>query len=168
MFREMRRKKQSLSTTECLEILTSGEWGVLALRGDDDYPYPVPLNYVFHKGEIVFHSARAGHKVDAIERDKRASFCVVEQSTLVPEKFATAYRSVIVFGTMRKIVSQEERSETLKELVEALSGHVDTASKHAEINSCWMRDNVEMFALTPEHITGKQALASIMNTQQKA
>lgn len=45
MFREMRRKKQALSKEACERILKDGKTGVLALLGDDDYPYAVPLNY---------------------------------------------------------------------------------------------------------------------------
>ena len=87
MFRETRRKKQVLSEQECADILARREWGVLGLHGDDGYPYTVPLNYVYYNGIIYFHSARTGHKIDAIDRDDKASFCVVDKSDLVPEKF---------------------------------------------------------------------------------
>ncbi|MBQ5565140.1 MAG: 5-nitroimidazole antibiotic resistance protein, partial [Clostridia bacterium] len=43
MFREMRRKAQQLSESECIEILENGSSGVLAVSGDDGYPYAVPL-----------------------------------------------------------------------------------------------------------------------------
>lgn len=46
MFREMRRKKQQLTEIECIEILTRNTSGVLAVSGDNDYPYAVPLSYV--------------------------------------------------------------------------------------------------------------------------
>lgn len=157
----MRRAKQALIEQECISVLEACEWGVLALHGDDGYPYTVPVNYVYHNGEIVFHSARDGHKVDAIARNPKASFCVVSESELIPERYATGYRSVIVFGQMRKMEDQDERSEALVALVEALAGGEPEASKRAEIDSCWLRDNVEMFALTPEHISGKQALSFI-------
>lgn len=49
MFREMRRKKQILSEKECVEILEKGTAGVLALLGDNDYPYAVPISYPYHK-----------------------------------------------------------------------------------------------------------------------
>ena len=42
--------------------------GVLAVNGDDGYPYAIPLNYFYDRDErkIYFHGARAGHKVDAL------------------------------------------------------------------------------------------------------
>ena len=157
MFREIRRKKQALLPEECESILERGEWGVLALHGDDGYPYTVPLNYVFHNGVIYFHSARSGHKIDALERSDKASFCVVDKSDLLPEDFATAYQSVVAFGRIRKVTDKDELLEALKALVESLAGHVDAASKHAEVDTCRLRENVEVLALEPEHISGKRA-----------
>ena len=43
MFREMRRKKQALSEEECIDILINEPRGVLAVLGDNEYPYAVPL-----------------------------------------------------------------------------------------------------------------------------
>ena len=42
--RQMRRFRQGLSESESLEILRKGKVAVLAVAGDDDYPYAVPLN----------------------------------------------------------------------------------------------------------------------------
>ncbi len=47
MFREMRRIKQALSKEESIQILEKGTSGVLALSGDDGYPYAVPISYVY-------------------------------------------------------------------------------------------------------------------------
>ena len=52
VFREMRRKKQALSQQEVLDILHKGTSGVLALLGDNDYPYAVPISYVYDDGKI--------------------------------------------------------------------------------------------------------------------
>ena len=52
MFREMRRKKQDLSEEECIDILINEPRGVLAVLGDNDYPYAVPLSHVYVDGKI--------------------------------------------------------------------------------------------------------------------
>lgn len=78
MFREMRRKKQALSLAECARILYRGTSGVLALSGDGGYPYAVPMSYVYDGEKLFFHSAGSGHKLDAIRRDPKASFCVID------------------------------------------------------------------------------------------
>ena len=62
----MRRKRQQLSEEESIRILQKSTAGTLALLGDNDYPYAVPISYVYNKGKLYFHSALSGHKVDAI------------------------------------------------------------------------------------------------------
>ena len=47
MFRGMRRKNQALSREEAAAVLDRGLSGVLALSGDDGYPYAVPISYVY-------------------------------------------------------------------------------------------------------------------------
>ena len=96
-FREMRRKRQQLSKEESIAILEKATAGTLALLGDDDYPYAVPISYVYHEGKLYFHSALAGHKVDAIRKCENASFCVIEQDDVQPKKYTTFFRSVIAF-----------------------------------------------------------------------
>lgn len=109
MFREMRRKKQILSFEECVEILQKGTSGVLAVSGDDNYPYAVPLSYVYNDSKIYFHCAKAGHKIDAIAKNSKASFCVIDQDQIVPEEFTSYFRSVIAFGNARILEEEEKR-----------------------------------------------------------
>ena len=47
MFGEMRRKKQALPLEACEKILERGTSGVLALEGEEGYPYAVPLSYYY-------------------------------------------------------------------------------------------------------------------------
>ena len=101
MFREMRRKRQQLSAEESIAILERMTNGVLALHGDEGYPYAVPVSYVYADGKIYFHSAMKGHKVDAIMRNERVSFCVVERDDVCPGEFTTYFRSVVLFGKAR-------------------------------------------------------------------
>ena len=102
IFREMRRKKQELSRQEIADILHKGTSGVLALLGDNDYPYAVPISYVYDDGKIYFHSAKSGHKIDAIQRTEKASFCVIDKDLVVPEEYTTYFRSVIAFGSRKE------------------------------------------------------------------
>ena len=109
MYPEMRRKKQALSPAACDAILQAGTSGVLALSGADGQPYAVPLSYVYHEGKVYFHCARAGHKLDLLDQNPKASFCVIGQDQVVPEKYTTYYRSVILFGTVRRLTAGEEK-----------------------------------------------------------
>jgi len=99
MFHKMRRKVQQLSQEETEAVLLRCSAGVLALTGDKAFPYAVPLSYVYDGAHIYFHSATEGHKIDAIQRNPNASFAVIDQDEVIPEKYTTAYRSVVVFGS---------------------------------------------------------------------
>ena len=115
-FREMRRKRQQLSEEESIGILQKATAGTLALLGDDDYPYAVPISYVYHEGQLYFHSALAGHKVDAIRKCDKASFCVIEQDDVQPKKYTTFFRSVIAFGRIHIIEGKQEKLEAARML----------------------------------------------------
>ena len=65
---KMRRKCQQLTDEERMAILQKATAGTLALLGDNDYPYAVPISYAYHEGKQYFHIALAGHKVDAIRK----------------------------------------------------------------------------------------------------
>ena len=78
MFREMRRIRQQLPENEVLEILERNAEGVLSLHGDNGYPYGIPVNYTWDASRILFHCAKTGHKVDAIEADPKVCFTVID------------------------------------------------------------------------------------------
>ncbi len=105
MFRNMIRKKQQLSSAECVEILKAQPRGVLAVLGDDDYPYALPINFWYceEDGNIYFHCGRAGHKLDAIRKHGKASFCVYDQGFRKEGDWALNIRSVIAFGKVEII-----------------------------------------------------------------
>ena len=154
MFREMRRTKQILSREACLEIITRGSAGVLATAGDDDYPYAVPLSYVYEDSKIYFHSAVTGHKLDAIARNSKVSFCVIDQDLIKPEEFTTYFRSVICFGTMQIVEGDTEKKEALVKLAEKYSPGV--ASRDEEISKLVNRTSI--MVMTVEHMSGKEAI----------
>ena len=77
MERKMRRFKQQLSEADCLEVLETQPRGVLAVQGDDGYPYAMPMDFVYEDGRIWFHGAKAGHRIDAVRRCGKVSFCVL-------------------------------------------------------------------------------------------
>src|SRR5574344_2159951 len=96
-FRTMRRSRQLLSHEESEAVLKRGSHGILACLGDGDYPYAVPLNYVYYDGKIFLHSAKEGHKVDAILHHPKVSFTVVDEDTIIGKAYTSYFRSVIVF-----------------------------------------------------------------------
>jgi uncharacterized protein len=155
MFRAMRRKGQVLPEAEAIALLESCTSGVLALHGDDDYPYAVPLSFAYEDGKIFFHSATAGHKLDALERSEKASFCAIAADDVVPSKFTTHFRSVIVFGKARVITDDDEKRHALMCLATKYSPeYLDAAD--SEIDGDWKR--VCVIELAIEHMTGKSSI----------
>ena len=154
-FRAMRRKRQQLSEEESVAILKKATAGTLALLGDNDYPYAVPLSYVYQEGRIYFHSALAGHKVDAIRKCDKASFCVIKQDDVQPEKYTTFFRSVIAFGRIRIIEDEHEKLETARMLGNRYNPNHDEALQK-EIEGGLSR--MLMIRFDIEHLTGKEAI----------
>ena len=154
-FRPMRRHRQQLSREECERILGRCTSGVLALTGDGGYPYAVPLSYVYADGAIIFHSAVEGHKVDAIRRDSRCSFCVIEQDEIKPAEFTTYFRSVIAFGRIQILEDDNEKVQALRLLGSRYSPGDEHGLQH-EIDKSL--DHVLLLRLDVEHLSGKQAI----------
>ena len=153
MLPEMRRKTQQLPQTEAEEILRAGTSGVLALAGDEGYPYALPISYVFHAGRLYFHCAPAGHKLDAIARCPKASFCVIAQDDVVPERYTTRYRSAIAFGSIRRLVEEQEMVRALDALGRKYAPDLDPS---AEIAKSLHR--VCVLEMTIDHLTGKEGI----------
>ena len=156
MFREMRRKKQLLSCEESIEVLRCGTSGVLALLGDDDYPYAVPISYVYDGGRIFFHSAKAGHKIDAIRKCGKASFCVIDQDNIVPEEYTTYFRSVIAFGKVRILEDEKEAREAIEKLALKYCPEDSEINRRRAIAREWTP--LCMIEFSVEHLSGKQAI----------
>ena len=154
MFREMRRKTQQLSYEESISVLRRGTSGVLATEGDNGYPYAVPMSYVYCDGKIWFHCAKTGHKIDAITKNEKVSFCVIEKDDVRPREFTTYYRSVIVFGKVRVLEKISEKRAALEKLAEKYSPD-DEAGRLKEIEKSF--EHLHMIELVIEHITGKEA-----------
>lgn len=156
MFREMRRKKQALSQEECAAILYEGTSGVLALSGDDGYPYAVPMSYVFDGTKLYFHSAKSGHKIDAVIRNPKASFCVIQKDHIVPEEYTTYFRSVIVFGQIRILEDDQEKRMAIEKLAIKYAPNDSAENRKKAIDREW--SPLCMMEMVPEHISGKEAI----------
>lgn len=161
--RNMRRFKQQLSIEDTIAIFKNGTSGVLALSGDDDYPYAVPISYVYADEKLIFHSAKSGHKIDAIRRNHKASFCVIDQDQIVPEKYTTCFRSAIAFGTIRILEDLEEiRAAVYILAAKYRPGHEEDREK--EITGGL--GNVCVFVMDIDSMTGKEAIELVREKNQ--
>lgn len=154
MERKMRRFKQQLPQDECMEILRRNTSGVLALCGKDMIPYAVPLSHAVDHDRLIFHCAKEGHKLNLIRENGNASFCVIDQDEVHPERFTTYFRSVIVFGRIRIIEDESERLEAAK--IIGRRCNPDEHELETELAKGFSR--VVMLEMAIDWITGKQAI----------
>ena len=152
MFRPMRRIKQQLSEEESLDVLKRAKRGVLSVIGDDGWPYGIYLNPHFENGRIYFHGAKSGHKIDALKKDTRASFTVIDDGVKDEGGWAYTFRSVVVFGRVEFVEDQNEAVEICRRLARRFNP--SEADIEDEIRRA--AAYVQVFALIPEHITGKR------------
>lgn len=155
MFRELRRKKQLLSEQETLRVLEEGKTGIVGVLGDDGYPYTVPINYVSLEDKIYFHSAKKGHKIDAIAKEPKVSMTVVEKDDVVSREFTTYFRSIQLFGKAYFVEDEAERNVAFRALCEKFSGA--DMDRYDEIMSK-EADAAAIVRIDIEHITGKESM----------
>jgi nitroimidazol reductase NimA-like FMN-containing flavoprotein (pyridoxamine 5'-phosphate oxidase superfamily) len=71
----MRRKHSEVTDPKKIQrILSLTNIGRLATNGQDGYPYIVPVNFVSMDGNIYFHCAPRGEKLDNLIRDPHVCF----------------------------------------------------------------------------------------------
>ena len=145
VFRQMRRKGQELSAEENISILRKATAGTLALLGDNGYA----------DGNLYFHSALNGHKIDAIRNYDKASFCVIAKDDVQPEKYTTFYRSVIAFGRIHIIEDETEKLKTASLFGNRYNPNQDEALQQ-EMEKGLSR--MLMIRFDIEHLTGKEAI----------
>lgn len=155
-FRAMRRNKQEMSRERTIEVLGRATSGVLAVLGDDDYPYAVPLSFVYSDNKIYFHCAKQGHKLDAMRKWDKVSFCVIDQDQVVGEEFTTYFRSAIAFGRVREL---EHFGKEFMEAHRLLSLKYWPEASQEKIDEDLEKEGMPMlvFAIDIEHMTGKEA-----------
>lgn len=152
MFRAMRRSKQQMQDAAAKEILQTATSGVLSLLGDDGYPYGVPISFAYADGKLYFHSAKSGHKVDAVKAYEKASFSVIVQDDIVPEKYTTYFRSVVAFGAVHIAEEEAERVMGMRLLAEKYNPGEPEAGWRKEMADC---PNFIVLVMEIHHLSGK-------------
>ena len=154
MFRAIRKKKNEIDAEAAKALLRSGRRGVLAVNGDDGYPYAIPINYVYDGDarKIYFHGARAGHKVDALRACDKVCFTVCGNETVKDETWAPYLQSAVVFGRCHLVEDGPRAMELLKKVAmkyypteQLADEEIEHAGKAAQI-----------FEIEIEHLCGKQ------------
>ncbi|MBR6766931.1 MAG: pyridoxamine 5'-phosphate oxidase family protein [Clostridia bacterium] len=154
MFREMIRKNRQLSEEECIEILKNEKRGVISVLGDDDYPYGTPMNHFYNEedGNVYFHCGNIGHRLEALRRHDKASFCAFDEGVRQDGDWALTIRSVIVLGRIEII----DDMDTIADITTKLSRKFtdDEAYIQKEVKDHGKR--TLLLKLSVEHMCGKK------------
>ncbi len=153
MFREMRRLKQEISREKCIDILKKEPRGILSVVGDEGYPYGMPLNhwYCEEDGNLYFHCAKVGHKIDSIEKYDKVSYCVHDEGYREDGEWALNINSVIVFGKISKVSDYDKTIEICRNLTYKFTDDEEYIEEELRKFS----KAVLCLKLTPVHMTGK-------------
>lgn len=136
------------------KILKEGRRGILAVNGDDGYPYAIPVNYYYddEAQKVFFHGARVGHKVDALLMCDKVCFTVLGTEEVREEKWAPYLKSAVVFGRCHLMKDMSNAENRLRQLAmkyypseELVSDEIATHGKA-----------VQMYEIDIEHISGKE------------
>ncbi|MCI8349451.1 MAG: pyridoxamine 5'-phosphate oxidase family protein [Firmicutes bacterium] len=157
MFREMRRKKQQLPQSETVQIVNEATCAIVGVIGDEGYPYTFPISHVFDEAnnKLYFHSAKSGHKIDAIKANSKVSFSIVGRDDVAPTEYTTYFKSVHGFGSAYIVEDNEERAKAFTLLAEKFCQ--EGMYRFDKI----MTDEAPaamVVAIDIEHMTGKEAI----------
>lgn len=154
MFRPLRRTKNAISEQEAKALLLGEKRGVLAVNGDDGYPFAIPVNYFYDEaqGKIYFHGAKSGYKVDALKKDDKVCFTVYGNEQFKEGDWAPFLQSVVVFGSCKLVADAGQTEDRVRAL--ALKYYPTKEEVEAEI----AKDihAVQLYEITIAHMTGKQ------------
>jgi len=154
MFREIRRKKNTISDVAAKLLLTNEKRGIFAVNGDDGYPFAVPVNYYYDEQneKIYFHGAKSGHKVDSLKKSDKICFTVYGNESFREDDWAPYVESVVVFGRCRLIEDSKITEDRVRELAMKYYPGIDEVEE--EINKSIKA--VQLYEITIEHMCGKK------------
>ena len=148
----MRRFRQQITEEECETILREEPRGVLSMYGEDGYPYAIPINFIYDGRKIYFHCAKEGHKIDALKKDNRVSFCVYDKGYLKEGKVGLNINSVVIFGKIRFI---DDRETVIRETRALGMKYLPEEHKEKDVKKYAETGRLQILELTIDHMTGK-------------
>lgn len=154
MFRKQRRVKKIISDEQCKALLKTERRGVIAVNGDDGYPYAVPVNYFYDEaaGKIYIHGARAGHKYDSLKKDDKVCFTVYgAERPDENESWAPWLTSVVIFGRCELAAPGEAAMDFLRTVAAKYYPGPKMIDEEIAANG----RAVQMYVITIEHMSGK-------------
>lgn len=154
MFKKFRKFKNEINQAEVKKLLTNSRRGILAMNGDDGYPYAIPLNYLYDEAEekIFFHGAKAGYKVDCLKSSDKVCFTVIGNEMIRDEEWAPYMQSAVVFGRCKLIDDKQTAMKRLKDFAMKYYPMEDMVLDGIKASG----EATQMFEIDVEYMTGKE------------
>jgi len=147
----LRRHERQVAESEAFDILRKGEYGILSMCSSSNEGYGVPLNFVLVGNDIYFHCAPEGSKLRFLKENKKASFCVVGKTVLLPSKFGTIYESTIASGTATEVDGEEKQEALIQITTKYSADYIEEGKDYIKRYF----DRVKVIKLSIESLTGK-------------
>ena len=154
MFRKVRKIKNELDEKTTKEVLKKAPRGVLALNGDDGYPYGLPLNYVYDEDNnaLYFHGTKTGYKIDCIEKSPKASFTALLEEGVSDDGWSKNVSSVVAYGLLEEIEDSDFARDALVKLAQKYYPSEDLIEENIKANF----KNTKMLAFHINYMTAKR------------
>lgn len=147
----MRRKDKEMDAQFAMEVVDHCDYATVGMVYSGA-PYCVMLSVVRVGGDIYFHSAKLGLKIDALRENSK--ICLTCASNVVqPNKFTTWYDSATIFGTAIEVCDVEESTKALRALCEKYAPN-NMAEFGEEMDKSFAATSVWKIKIAS--ITGKQ------------
>ena len=104
-------------------------------------------------GKLYFHCAKVGHKLDAVRKHDKVSYCVYDQGFRKDGDWALNICSVVVFGRMRVVDDGEE--ELRRKVATGLCRKFTDDEAYLQKELTHALPKAAFMELSPEHMTGK-------------
>ena len=127
----------------------------------DDQPFVTPTTFWFDEANrrIIFHSNLAGRVRANLERNPKVCLEASEVGRLLPSnvalEFSLQYRSVMVFGTVRILESDEEMRAALTGLLEKYFPEMEAGREYRPITDKEL-NRTSVYELKIESWSGKE------------
>ena len=112
----MRRSERECSDNVFLTgLLEKADVVTIAFQAGE-FPYVIPVNFVFLNNAVYFHCAREGRKLDCLRQAPGVGFCVHELLSIDRERATTFYDCLYGEGHAFLVKAREEKQNALAAL----------------------------------------------------
>jgi uncharacterized protein len=145
------------------KFLVDSRIGIIGMNGED-YPYAVPVNFVWNDGSLFFHGMGSGKKETILSSEPFICFTVYKEYGTVTDPMPchadTSYMSVMLFGKVEKVIDFEEAALVLQNLIEKYTPgyykHPITSKLIEKYKSSFDGNLVSIYRLKPQNMTAKE------------